>query len=80
MIEISNLTKKFGSIIAVSNVSFMIEKGEVLGFLGPNGAGKSTIMNIITGYLPATEGTVKVQATSWFSINPSKKRIKRAIL
>ncbi len=60
MIEIQNLTKKFGQITAVDNLNFTVEKGEILGFLGPNGAGKTTTMNIITGYLSSTEGTVKV--------------------
>lgn len=60
MIEIQNLTKKYGQVVAVDNISFNVNKGEILGFLGPNGAGKSTTMNIITGYLPSTSGTVKV--------------------
>jgi ABC-2 type transport system ATP-binding protein len=60
MIEIQNLTKSFGEIKAVKNISFNVEKGEILGFLGPNGAGKSTTMNIITGYIPSSEGSVKV--------------------
>jgi ABC-2 type transport system ATP-binding protein len=60
MIEIQNLTKYYGNIVGVKNISFTVEKGEILGFLGPNGAGKSTTMNIITGYLPSTDGTVKV--------------------
>ncbi|MGI6777969.1 MAG: ABC transporter ATP-binding protein [Acetivibrionales bacterium] len=60
MIEIQNLTKLYGHIKAVSNLNFTVEKGEILGFLGPNGAGKSTTMNIITGYIPSSEGTVKV--------------------
>jgi ABC-2 type transport system ATP-binding protein len=60
MIEIQNLTKKYGQIVAVNNISFNVNKGEIVGFLGPNGAGKSTTMNIITGYLPSTAGTVKV--------------------
>lgn len=60
MIEIQNLTKKYGQIKAVDDISFTVEKGEILGFLGPNGAGKSTTMNIITGYLPSSEGSVKV--------------------
>ena len=49
MIEIQNLTKKYGQIKAVNDISFTVNKGEILGFLGPNGAGKSTTMNIITG-------------------------------
>lgn len=60
MIEIQNLSKYYGQIKAVNDVTFRVEKGEILGFLGPNGAGKTTTMNIITGYLPATMGTVKV--------------------
>ena len=58
MIEVTNLTKKYGDHIAVDHLSFRVEKGQIYGFLGPNGAGKSTTMNIITGYLAATEGTV----------------------
>lgn len=60
MIEIQNLTKTYGQIKAVNNLNFTVEKGEILGFLGPNGAGKSTTMNIITGFIPSTEGSVKV--------------------
>lgn len=60
MIEVKNLTKKYGSFTAVKDVSFEIEKGHVYGLLGPNGAGKSTTMNIMTGCLAATEGTVTV--------------------
>lgn len=60
MIEVSNLTKKYGKHTAVDDLSFQVEKGQIYGFLGPNGAGKSTTMNIITGYLAATEGTVKI--------------------
>lgn len=60
MIEIRNLTKFYGPNRGVEDVSFDVKKGEILGFLGPNGAGKTTTMNIITGYLSATSGTVKV--------------------
>lgn len=60
MIEVTNLTKKYGNHVAVDNLSFRVEKGQIYGFLGPNGAGKSTTMNIITGYLAATEGTVTI--------------------
>ncbi len=60
MIEVKNLTKRYGSHCAVKNISFSADEGEILGFLGPNGAGKSTTMNIITGYLSATDGTVTV--------------------
>lgn len=60
MIEVKNLVKQYGSHRAVDNISFCVEDGEILGFLGPNGAGKSTTMNILTGYLSATDGTVTV--------------------
>lgn len=60
MIEVSGLTKSYGSKQAVQNISFSISEGEIVGFLGPNGAGKSTTMNILTGYLSATGGTVKI--------------------
>lgn len=60
MIEINNLVKRYGDKKAVSGISFTVNDDEVLGFLGPNGAGKSTTMNIITGYLSSTSGTVKV--------------------
>ena len=60
MIEVKNLTKRFGQKTAVDNISFTVKRGEVLGFLGPNGAGKSTTMRMITGYLPPTEGQVSI--------------------
>ena len=60
LIEVESLTKRFGAIVAVEGVSFTVPRGVVLGFLGPNGAGKSTTMRVITGYLPPTEGTVRV--------------------
>ena len=60
MIEVANLTKRYGSHLAVDNISFTVKDGEILGFLGPNGAGKSTTMNMITGYLSATSGTISV--------------------
>jgi len=60
MIKVTNLTKKYGSKTVLDNVSFTIADGEVLGFLGPNGAGKSTTMNIITGYISSTEGSVEI--------------------
>jgi ABC-2 type transport system ATP-binding protein len=57
MIEVKNLTKQYGGILAVDDISFTAEKGKILGFLGPNGAGKSTTMNILTGYISSTAGT-----------------------
>jgi len=60
MITVNNLVKRFGTKRAVDGVTFTVERGEVLGFLGPNGAGKSTTMRMITGFLPPTEGTVRI--------------------
>ena len=60
MIEVKNVTKKYGSFLAVDNISFTVKDGEVVGFLGPNGAGKSTTMNMITGFIEPTEGTIIV--------------------
>lgn len=60
MIEVENLVKKYGSHVAVDHLNFKVEKGQIYGFLGPNGAGKSTTMNIMTGYLGATEGRVLI--------------------
>ena len=60
MIEVQHLTKRYGPVTAVDDVSFRVEKGEVLGFLGPNGAGKTTTMRILTGYMPPTEGKAVV--------------------
>ena len=60
MLEVKNLVKRYGNKYAVDDISFTVERGEILGFLGPNGAGKSTTMNIITGYLSSTEGTVTI--------------------
>ena len=60
MIEVQNLTKRYGTHVAVDHISFQVDEGEILGFLGPNGAGKSTTMNILTGYLSASDGTVKI--------------------
>jgi ABC-2 type transport system ATP-binding protein len=60
MLEVKDLNKKFGEVHAVKNLSFEVNKGEILGFLGPNGAGKTTTMRIITCFIPASSGTVKV--------------------
>ena len=76
MIEILNLTKQYGRIKAVDDISFSVNPGEIVGFLGPNGAGKSTTMNIITGYVPSTEGVVKV---SGFDVMDEPEKVKRKI-
>jgi len=76
VIEVKNLTKNYGSHRAVSDLSFTAEGGKVYGFLGPNGAGKSTTMNMITGCLAATEGTVTIDGFDIFEDNvEAKKRI-----
>ena len=76
MIEVKNLTKRYGDIKALDDISFTVDTGEVLGFLGPNGAGKSTTMNIITGYISSTSGTVTVDGSEILE-NPreTKKKI-----
>ena len=58
MIEVKNVTKKYGNVIAVDNISFTIKEGEIVGLLGPNGAGKSTTMNMLTGFIEQTEGEI----------------------
>ena len=60
MIEVRNLIKNYGAIRALDDISFTLNKGEILGFLGPNGAGKTTTMRIITGFISPSSGTVKV--------------------
>lgn len=60
LVEVQSLRKRFGAVLAVNDISFSVARGEVLGFLGPNGAGKSTTMKVVTGFLPATSGTVLV--------------------
>ena len=67
MIEVSNLTKFYGHILGIQDVSFTVEKGEILGFLGPNGAGKSTTMRILTCFIPPTSGTAKVAGFDIFN-------------
>jgi ABC-2 type transport system ATP-binding protein len=74
LIEVKNLVKKYGDHLAVDNLSFTVEKGQILGFLGPNGAGKSTTMNIITGYISATEGTVLIDGHDIFDEPEEAKR------
>ena len=75
MIQVSGLSKKYGSHIAVSDVSFTVNDGEILGFLGPNGAGKSTTMNIITGYLSATSGSVSIDGYDILE-NPNEAKMR----
>jgi ABC-2 type transport system ATP-binding protein len=74
VIEVQHLTKRYGGVTAVSDVSFSVGKGEILGFLGPNGAGKTTTMRILTGYIPATEGQAKVAGYDVFEQPVEAKR------
>ena len=76
MIEVKNITKKYGSFTAVDNISFKIEEGEIIGLLGPNGAGKSTTMNMITGYIEPTEGEISIEG---FDISKKSKKAKAQI-
>jgi len=76
LIEVVNVTKRYGRHCALDSVSFKVDEGEILGFLGPNGAGKTTTMNIITGYISATEGTVRVDG---IDIMENPREVKKRI-
>lgn len=76
MIKVENLVKKYGAHVAIDNLSFEVKTGQIYGFLGPNGAGKTTTMNIMTGYLAATGGTVKVHE---FDILTQPEEAKKCI-
>src|SRR5712691_4806474 len=74
MIEVTNLTKFFGPVLAVDDITFQVAKGEIVGFLGPNGAGKTTTMRILTSFLPATSGTAKVPGNDVMSESMDVRR------
>ncbi|HSL24268.1 MAG TPA: ABC transporter ATP-binding protein [Vicinamibacterales bacterium] len=74
MIEVQHLTKRYGPVTAVDDISFRVERGEILGFLGPNGAGKTTTMRILTGYIPATDGRATVAGYDVFDQPIEAKR------
>ena len=76
MIEVKNITKKYGSFTAVDNISFKIEEGEIIGLLGPNGAGKSTTMNMITGYIEPTKGEIIING---YDISRKPRKAKSQI-
>jgi len=76
VISVENLTKKYATKTAIEGMSFRVDKGEILGFLGPNGAGKTTTMRIITGYMPSTDGTVKVDG---FDVADQPLEVRRRI-
>jgi ABC-2 type transport system ATP-binding protein len=76
MIEVQHLTKRYGDLTAVSDISFNVASGQILGFLGPNGSGKTTTMRVITGFMPASSGTVKVAGFDIFDESfEARKRI-----
>jgi gliding motility-associated transport system ATP-binding protein len=76
MIEVQQLTKRYGELTAINNISFSVSSGQILGFLGPNGSGKTTTMRIITGFMPASSGTVKVAGFDIFDDSfEARKRI-----
>lgn len=74
IIEVANLTKRFSGRVAVSGVSFTVDRGEIVGLLGPNGAGKSTTMRILSSFLPATSGTVRVAGYDVFTDSLEARR------
>lgn len=74
MLEVRNLTKRYGDFVAVRDISFTAAQGQILGFLGPNGAGKTTTMRILTGFLPATSGTAKVAGFDVFTESAEVRR------
>ena len=76
LIEIEGLTKRFGPVVAVDDISFSVQKGEVLGFLGPNGAGKSTTMKMLTGYLQPSAGIARVCG---YDVNTEPQQVKRRV-
>src|SRR5271167_3893225 len=74
MIEVRNLTKVYGNFTAIRDISFTAEHGAILGFLGPNGAGKTTTMRVITGFMPATSGTVLIDGLDIFNNSLEARR------
>ena len=76
MIEVEGLTKQYGNVLAVNNVSFRVDRGEILGFLGPNGAGKSTTMKILTCFMPANSGRATVAG---FDVFTQSRRVREKV-
>jgi len=72
LLEVENLTKRFGGLSAVNNVSFQVDEGEIVGLIGPNGAGKTTLFNLLTGFLKADSGTVKFRGENITGVAPHK--------
>jgi len=76
MIDVQKLTKHYGGVVALQDVSFQVAQGEIIGLLGPNGAGKSTVMRILTGFSPATSGTA---AVAGFEVHADPSEVKRRV-
>ncbi len=76
MIKVENVTKKYSGYVAVNNISFTVNDGEIVGFLGPNGAGKTTTMNMITGFIESTDGYIEVEG---YDVSKKAKKAKRQI-
>jgi ABC-2 type transport system ATP-binding protein len=76
MIEVEHLSKIYGSTVAIQDIDFSVEKGEIVGFLGPNGAGKTTTMRILSGYIPATTGTAKIAG---YDVHEQSMEVRRSI-
>lgn len=74
VIQLKNVTKKYGNFTAVENISFDIKEGEIIGLLGPNGAGKTTTMNMITGYIEQTEGEILINGIDMLKKSKKAKR------
>src|SRR5215469_18479133 len=75
MIEVSNLTKRYAGRTAVNDISFTVARGEIVGLLGPNGAGKSTTMRVLSGFMPASSGTVRVAGLDVFHNSDEVRRL-----
>src|SRR5664280_9920 len=73
LLEVRNITKRFGGIVAVNNLSFNINEGETVGFIGPNGAGKSTVVNLLSGYLDADNGQIEMNGVNISRMKPYQR-------
>ena len=78
MIEVKNVTKKYGKFVAIDNISFTINDGEIIGLLGPNGAGKSTTMNMLTGFIEQTSGEIIIDGYN--TLKKPKKAKKKLVI